>query len=327
MNQRPDLVGSGSSWASGQFLAHSPAATGLPGAEGRAGMPGLPGPVGAKGENGSAGDPGPKGDCGARGLPGPPGVPGPAGREGPSGRQGSAGPEGKAGPKGEPGLKGDTGPAGAQGSAGMRGPPGLKGERGVPGEHGAPGSSGPPGRGGLPGPIGPVGPRGLTGPPGLKGDRGDSGDVTLRQQLVALQKQVQGMQEAAAQREKAGLFPGGSRVGKKIFKSGGFEKVFQEAQQVCVQAGGQLASPRSAAENEALQQIVTAANKAAFLSMTDIKTEGKFIYPTGEPLAYANWAPGEPNNNGQAENCVEIFGNGKWNDKSCGEKRLVICEF
>lgn len=88
-----------------------------------------------------------------------------------------------------------------------------------------------------------------------------------------------------------------------------------------------MASPRSAAENEALQQLATGQNKAAFLSMTDTKTEGKFTYPSGESLVYSNWAPGEPNNDKGAENCVEIYTNGKWNDKSCGEQRLVICEF
>lgn len=61
--------------------------------------------------------------------------------------------------------------------------------------------------------------------------------------------------------------------------------------------------------------------------MTDVRTEGKFIYPTGEALVYSNWAPKEPNNYGGAENCVEIYTNGQWNDKSCGEKRLVVCEF
>ncbi|XP_034519486.1 pulmonary surfactant-associated protein D [Ailuropoda melanoleuca] len=123
------------------------------------------------------------------------------------------------------------------------------------------------------------------------------------------------------------LFPNGRAVGEKIFKTGGFEKTFEDAQQVCMQAGGQMASPRSAAENEALQQLATAQNKAAFLSMTDIKTEGKFTYPTGEPLVYSNWAPGEPNDNGGSEDCVEIFTNGKWNDKNCREQRLVVCEF
>ena len=123
------------------------------------------------------------------------------------------------------------------------------------------------------------------------------------------------------------LFPSGRGVGEKIFKTGGFEKTFQDAQQVCTQAGGQVASPRSEAENEALRQLVNDLNKAAFLSMTDDKKEGRFTYPTGEPLVYSNWAPGEPNNDRDAENCVEIYPNGKWNDQACGEQRLVICEF
>ncbi|KAK2098074.1 hypothetical protein P7K49_023525 [Saguinus oedipus] len=123
------------------------------------------------------------------------------------------------------------------------------------------------------------------------------------------------------------LFPNGQSVGEKIFKTTGVVKPFAEAQLVCTQFGGQLASPRSAAENAALQQLVIAQNEAAFLSMTDSKTEGKFTYPTGEPLVYSNWAPGEPNNDGGSEDCVEIFANGKWNDRACGEKRLVVCKF
>ncbi|EPY84601.1 pulmonary surfactant-associated protein D-like isoform 1 [Camelus ferus] len=168
---------------------------------------------------------------------------------------------------------------------------------------------------------------GRDGREGPRGEKGDPGITALRQQVETLQGQVTYLQNAFSQYKKAELFPNGQSVGEKIFKTGGFEKTFQDAQQVCTQAGGQMASPRSAAENEALSQLVTAQNKAAFLSMTDSKTEGKFTYPTGEPLVYSNWAPGEPNNNGGAENCVEIFPNGKWNDKACGERRLVVCEF
>lgn len=96
---------------------------------------------------------------------------------------------------------------------------------------------------------------------------------------------------------------------------------------MCSKAGGQVASPRSAAENAALQELITAQNKAAFLGMTDSKKEGTFVYPSGEPLVYSNWVSGEPNNAGGVENCVEMFTNGKWNDKNCGEQRLVVCEF
>ncbi|KAI5942360.1 Pulmonary surfactant-associated protein D [Manis javanica] len=309
---------------------------GLPGAVGRAGMPGPPGPAGPKGDNGSAGEPGPKGDSGPRGPSGPPGIPGSAGRDGAPGRQGSIGPPGTPGLRGEPGPKGEPGAPGMQGSAGTRGPTGLKGDRGAPGERGAPGNAGVAGPAGANGSQGPPGARG---PPGLKGDRGAPGDkgakgesglpdiAALRQQVEALQGQVQHLQDAFSQYKKVELFPNGRSVGEKIFKTGDFEKTFENAEHVCTQAGGQMASPRSAAENEALKQLIMAQNKAAFLSMTDMKVEGKFTYPSGEPLVYSNWAPGEPNNNEGAEDCVEIFTNGKWNDKNCGEQRLVICEF
>uniref|UniRef100_L7N1D0 C-type lectin domain-containing protein n=1 Tax=Myotis lucifugus TaxID=59463 RepID=L7N1D0_MYOLU len=312
---------------------------GSPGAPGPRGMPGPAGPVGPKGDNGPAGEPGPKGDSGPREPPGHPGIPGPAGTEGPSGMQGNVGPQGKPGPKEtlDPKVGGEVGAPGVQGSAGTRGPPGIKGDKGAPGERGAPGSAGAAGPAGPPGPQGPPGARG---PPGLKGDRGAPGErgakgesglpdiAALRRQVEALQGQVGRLQGAFLQCKKVELFPNGRDVGQKVFKSAGFEKPFQEAEQVCTQAGGQLPSPRSAAENEALQHLLEAENKgAAFLSMTDSQTEGRFTYPGGEPLVYSNWAPGEPNNNGDNEDCVEIFTNGKWNDKSCGEKRLVICEF
>ncbi|XP_014321847.1 pulmonary surfactant-associated protein D-like isoform X1 [Myotis lucifugus] len=292
---------------------------------------GLPGRDGRDGRDGPRGE---KGDPGSPGAPGPRGMPGPAGPVGP---KGDNGPAGEPGPKGDSGPRGEVGAPGVQGSAGTRGPPGIKGDKGAPGERGAPGSAGAAGPAGPPGPQGPPGARG---PPGLKGDRGAPGErgakgesglpdiAALRRQVEALQGQVGRLQGAFLQCKKVELFPNGRDVGQKVFKSAGFEKPFQEAEQVCTQAGGQLPSPRSAAENEALQHLLEAENKgAAFLSMTDSQTEGRFTYPGGEPLVYSNWAPGEPNNNGDNEDCVEIFTNGKWNDKSCGEKRLVICEF
>ena len=125
------------------------------------------------------------------------------------------------------------------------------------------------------------------------------------------------------------LFPDGQAVGEKIFKTAGAVKSYSDAEQLCREAKGQLASPRSSAENEAVTQMVRAQEKNAYLSMNDISTEGRFTYPTGEILVYSNWADGEPNNNnaGQPENCVQIYREGKWNDIPCSEPLLVICEF
>ena len=125
------------------------------------------------------------------------------------------------------------------------------------------------------------------------------------------------------------LFPDGQAVGEKIFKTAGAVKSYSDAQQLCTEAKGQLASPRSAAENEAVTQLARAHKENAYLSMNDISTEGRFTYPSGEILVYSNWASGEPNNSndGQPEHCVEIYPEGKWNDIPCSEQRLVICEF
>ena len=110
-------------------------------------------------------------------------------------------------------------------------------------------------------------------------------------------------------------------------------KIFKMAGAVISYLGSehqeQLAFPRSAAENEAVTQVVRAQKKNAYLSMNDISTEGKFTYPTGKILVYSNWANGEPNKSdeGQPENCVEISPDGKWNDVPCSKQLLVICEF
>ncbi|XP_043781751.1 collectin-43-like [Cervus elaphus] len=247
-----------------------------------------------RGRDGQDGKEGPRGE---KGDPGPPGMPGPAGREGPSGRQGSMGPPGTPGPKGETGPKGPVGP---QGPSGAMGPPGLKGDRGDPGEKGA------------------------------KGESAFSEVNTLRQRMTNLEGEVQRLRNTVSQYRKAALFPSGLAVEEKIFKTTGAEKSYSDAQQVCREARGQLASPRSAAENEAVTQLVRAKNKHAYLSMSDISTEGRFTYPTGESLVYSNWASGEPNNkakDGGPENCVEIYSDGNWNDIECSEQRLVICEF
>ncbi|XP_005871828.2 PREDICTED: pulmonary surfactant-associated protein D [Myotis brandtii] len=331
----------------------SPVEIGLPGRDGRDGKegprgakgdPGSPGAKGRiemldvpKGDNGSAGEPGPKGDSGLRGPPGPAGVRGPAGAEGPSGMQENVGPQDEPDPKGEPGPKGEVGAPGMQGSAGTRGPTGLKGEKGAPGERGAPGNTGPAGPAGPrdilgpPGARGPLGLKGVRIAPGYRGEKRESGlpdMAALRQQLEALQGQLRSLQGAFLQYKKVELFPNGRGVGQKIFKTAGFVKPFQEAEQVCAQAGGQLPSPRSEAENHALQQLVEIENKGpGYLSMTDFWKEGWFTYPDRKPLVYSKWGPGEPNNSKGREDCVEIKTNGKWNDVPCGEKLLVICEF
>ncbi|XDA89702.1 hypothetical protein R6Z07F_019305 [Ovis aries] len=162
-----------------------------------------------------------------------------------------------------------------------------------------------------------------------RGCRGQLEVNALRQRVTILEGHLRRFQNAFSQYKKVVLFPDGQAVGEKIFKMAGVVKSYSDAQQLCTEAKGQLASPRSAAENEAVTQLARAHKENAYLSMNDISTEGRFTYPTGEILVYSNWASGEPNNSndGQPEHCVEIYPEGKWNDIPCSEQRLVICEF
>ncbi|XP_015420781.1 PREDICTED: pulmonary surfactant-associated protein D-like [Myotis davidii] len=237
-----------------------------------------------------------------------------------NGLPGREGQDGRDGPRGE---KGDPGSPGATGRMEMLDVP--KEDNSSAGDPGLDGNLGPPG------PPGPAGVRGLAGrdgPSRIQRDVGPQDISALWRQLEALQGQVRRLQEAFLQYKKVELYPNGRDVGQKVFKTAGFVKSFYQAEQMCSQSGGQLPSPRSTAENHALQQLVELENSgAAFLSMTDFWTEGRFTYPDGASLVYSNWAPGEPNDDSGREDCVEIISNGKWNDVPCGAKRLVICEF
>uniref|UniRef100_A0A8C6VQC9 C-type lectin domain-containing protein n=1 Tax=Naja naja TaxID=35670 RepID=A0A8C6VQC9_NAJNA len=172
------------------------------------------------------------------------------------------------------------------------------------GLQGPKGSLGPPGK---MGPTGPAGQKGSQGNTGVKGDTGEIGKMHPRPHLW--------FPVFPVRHQTFAVFPSGHIVGSKVFKTSGYEGNFDDLRE------------KNAAENDAIQKIVLLYNKIAFLGITDLKTEGTFKYLNDQPLTYTNWLPGEPNNSGGEENCVEVFLNGKWNDKSCGGRRLLICEF
>uniref|UniRef100_A0A8C5MTV9 C-type lectin domain-containing protein n=1 Tax=Leptobrachium leishanense TaxID=445787 RepID=A0A8C5MTV9_9ANUR len=125
------------------------------------------------------------------------------------------------------------------------------------------------------------------------------------------------------------LFHGGKEADKKVFVTNGHEENFESAQRTCKEAGGNIATPLSAAENIATQEILQTKgeNAKAFLGISDLQVEGIFKYVGGDKISYTNWNLGEPNNSKDSEDCVEIQDNGKWNDIPCSLSRLVICEF
>lgn len=104
---------------------------------------------------------------------------------------------------------------------------------------------------------------------------------------------------------------------------------WSEAEKFANQLGGHLAVPNNASENSWLYAnfVQTGAVSAPYLGVHDQLVEGTFqgvdtIGPGG--IAFAAWAPGEPNNVGN-EDVVYLIGGGLWNDASrLGQSTSII---
>jgi hypothetical protein len=93
----------------------------------------------------------------------------------------------------------------------------------------------------------------------------------------------------------------------------------------CQEAGLQLATVQSAAQNE--QLVTAAAGNRVWIGGTDAASEGTWVWsPSNTPLSYTNWYPGEPSGGG--EDCLEFNFriSGKWNDVGCARERKYVCQ-
>lgn len=92
--------------------------------------------------------------------------------------------------------------------------------------------------------------------------------------------------------------------------------------------GANLISIQSMAENSC---IINALNSKGYggviwIGLNDEAVEGVFEWYDQSPVTFTNWAPGEPNNLGGNEDCVQIYPDGLWNDLPCnvGNSASVI---
>ncbi|XP_053164243.1 pulmonary surfactant-associated protein A-like [Hemicordylus capensis] len=222
-----------------------------------------------------------------------------------------------AGTPGIPGTPGANGLPGRDGRDGMKGNPGPPGPTGPP--NGLPGA---PGRDGLPGP------EGQRGEPGEKGEKGEPGpegrpasfDPEVQKVLRSLVQRIMRLEGVLALK---GVI---NKAGDKIFATNAKEVNFETTVQTCQHFGGSIAQPMNEEENKAILEIVKEKNRYAYLGINESPLPGEFQYLDGTPVNYTNWRQYEPNGNG-AENCVEMFTDGGWNDKKCNQYRLTICEF
>ena len=106
------------------------------------------------------------------------------------------------------------------------------------------------------------------------------------------------------------------------------------AEAIAVGMGGHLATVNDAVENSFLFDAfagMVAAPYGLFLGLNDVVTEGTWVWSSGSAASFLNWAPGEPNNFGDAEDYVVLRvpndgAGGKWNDVSGNEYHYGIVE-
>lgn len=96
-----------------------------------------------------------------------------------------------------------------------------------------------------------------------------------------------------------------------------------DAEALAVSMGGHLASISDAAENAWICNTFSTfggTNRQLWIGLNDLDSPGQFRWSSGEPVAFTNWSPGEPNFIG-AERFVFIYGPGiprpagQWNNE------------
>ncbi|XP_061828181.1 galactose-specific lectin nattectin-like [Nerophis lumbriciformis] len=106
------------------------------------------------------------------------------------------------------------------------------------------------------------------------------------------------------------------------------QRIFSDAEQVCILKGGNLASIRNALENELVMAIIAEAGFAAsstWIGFSDAITEDVFLWTDGSPFKFEDFAAIQPDNFGGTEDCGEINSTNQWNDDDCTDLNNFVC--
>ena len=80
-----------------------------------------------------------------------------------------------------------------------------------------------------------------------------------------------------------------------------------QAEQEAQQYGGHLATVRNAGENAWLASTFATGSMCLWIGLNDVQNEGSFVWSSGEPVTYLNWAaPTEPSNGDGLEDWAHL---------------------
>ncbi|XP_065090154.1 elastase-1-like [Ochlerotatus camptorhynchus] len=127
-----------------------------------------------------------------------------------------------------------------------------------------------------------------------------------------------------------------AKLKKQYFVHNNKEVTFLAAWRLCQSVGHRLATITSEEDSQLIEQAIAKSSNTKgpwFIGGTDLGNEGHFIWiatnkPIGYLTGYFNYSPGQPDNAGGNEHCLEIgrWGGVFWNDVPCEWTQRYICE-
>ncbi len=107
------------------------------------------------------------------------------------------------------------------------------------------------------------------------------------------------------------------------------EKKWTSARSSCNSDGYELLTIDDSSESAWVYTttLTYSTSKYWWTGYNDRSREGTWEWDDGSASTYTNWYPGEPNDSG-GEDCAELnrFGDARWNDADCDDKKYYICE-
>ncbi|XP_013881141.1 ladderlectin [Austrofundulus limnaeus] len=105
---------------------------------------------------------------------------------------------------------------------------------------------------------------------------------------------------------------------------------WNDAEDFCNLFGAHLTSIQGPDQYAFLRRLIvetTGTNTRTWVGGTNLHDDGDWTWIDGTPFTFTNWGPGEPNNAGGNEHCMDINLRGQdyVNDENCDTKSAFIC--
>ncbi|EDO26420.1 predicted protein [Nematostella vectensis] len=101
---------------------------------------------------------------------------------------------------------------------------------------------------------------------------------------------------------------------------------WKQSESACAVLGSGLVSVHNYEENVFIQQQHN--GEKSWVGLSDVTSEGRFVWADGSPTNFTNWAPNQPNDY-KNQDCVHTLGVNygyKWNDVQCSSCHNYTCK-